>query len=113
MVEKLLILFLIKHFLVDFVCQTQYQWKNKGTFLHPGGLIHSGLHGLSSYVILLGYVANPIPLALLDCVTHYAIDYTKSNLNRILQIGPESPIFWGFVGLDQLLHYLVYIYIIF
>jgi len=113
MVEQLLILFFIKHFLVDFVCQTEYQWKNKGTLFHPGGLIHSGLHGLATYVILMGFVANPIPLALLDSVTHYTIDYTKTNLNKILGIGAESQTFWVLVGLDQLLHYLVYIYIIF
>jgi hypothetical protein len=113
MTEKLLILFLIKHFLIDFVTQTEYQWKNKGTFLHPGGLLHSSLHGLGTYIILLNTGIDPVSMGILDFGTHYTIDFCKTNLNKILNIGAESQIFWFLVGLDQLLHYLVYIYIIF
>lgn len=49
MITLLLILFLFtKHFIIDFLLQGQYQWKNKGTYGHPGGLLHSALHGNKS-----------------------------------------------------------------
>jgi Protein of unknown function (DUF3307) len=112
--EILLIVFLIKHFIIDFVLQTEYQWKNKGTFMHPGGLLHSGLHGISAYAILSYFgVDEALQFALLDGLSHYFIDFTKTNTNKLLKVGPESQTFWVLVGLDQLAHYFVYIYIIF
>ncbi len=34
--------FLCTHFLVDFVLQTPFQYRNKGTYGHAGGLLHAG-----------------------------------------------------------------------
>jgi len=46
-VELLLILLLFtKHFVLDFPLQTKFQWSNKGTYGHPGGLLHSGFTAL-------------------------------------------------------------------
>ena len=42
-----------KHFLFDFVFQTPYQLKNKGTYGHPGGLLHAGLHAAGSLPAIL------------------------------------------------------------
>lgn len=114
MLVNILILFFIKHFIIDFVLQTEYQWKNKGTLMHPGGLLHSGLHGIATYSILSYFGINEaVEFALFDGVSHYFIDFTKTNTNKLLNIGPESQLFWLLVGLDQLAHYFVYIYIIF
>ena len=30
-----MVLLQMKHFAVDFLLQTRYQWENKGTYLHP------------------------------------------------------------------------------
>lgn len=113
MVEKLLVLFLIKHFVIDFVLQTEYQWRNKGTFMHPGGLLHSGMHGIATYLILSLNGLDALNFALLDGISHYIIDFCKTNTNKILGLDANSQLFWVLVGLDQLAHYLVYTYIIF
>src|SRR5690606_10987786 len=42
-----------KHFVADFLLQTPYQFLNKGRYGHPGGLIHAGIHALSSTLAFL------------------------------------------------------------
>ena len=106
---SLVILFFVKHFLADFVLQTQYQWSNKGTFLHPGGLIHSGIHALLTTVILLMYDVCFVELIALDFVSHYMIDYCKVNINRKFNLTTETYGFWVMTGLDQMLHYMAYL----
>lgn len=105
----LLVEFFIKHFLADFVFQTKYQWSNKGTFLHPGGLLHSGIHAALTTLILLINDVCFVELILLDFVSHYVIDYCKVNINRKFNFTPDTYGFWVMTGLDQLLHYLTYI----
>ena len=110
---SIVILFFIKHFLADFVFQTTYQWSNKGTFLHPGGLIHSGIHAALTTIILLIYDVCFIELIALDFVAHYVIDYCKVNINKKFNWTPDTYWFWVLTGLDQLLHYLTYIVILY
>jgi hypothetical protein len=52
----LMLLLTIKHFIFDFLYQPPYQWQNKGTYGHWGGLVHSGQHALSTFLILLFFV---------------------------------------------------------
>lgn len=49
MLTLLIFLLFTKHFIVDFPLQWEYQWKNKGTYGHPGGIIHAALHGIGTY----------------------------------------------------------------
>jgi hypothetical protein len=107
----LLFLLFTKHFIVDFPLQTKYQWSNKGTFLHPGGLLHAGLHGLGTYLVLFWYAPfAAVFLATLDSVIHYFIDWSKMNLNKKLAWGPTThEQFWWLLGLDQYLHALTYL----
>jgi hypothetical protein len=117
MFEIVLILFLLlsKHFLVDFPLQTSFQYLNKGTWLHLGGLLHSALHGVGTLVILLCFTTLPlaIGLAIMDFVLHYLIDYGKININRKLGYTPvNSEQFWWLLGLDQWLHQLTYLAIV-
>lgn len=52
---ELLLMFLLvtKHFFVDFLWQPEYEWKNKGTLGHWGGIRHSLKHGIVSALIFL------------------------------------------------------------
>jgi hypothetical protein len=111
----LLVALFTKHFIVDFPLQTPYQYKNKGLYGHLGGLIHSGLHGISTFLIAL-YFVGPTELALyvavLDYVLHYHIDYLKVYVNNKYKLGPTThESFWYLLGFDQFLHSLTYIYI--
>lgn len=100
-------LFIIKHFIVDFTLQTPYQWQNKGTYGHPGGLIHATIHASFTLAILWGF-NMPLWLAAADGVLHYHIDWLKMQLPW----GPANKYFWWALGVDQLLHYLTYVGII-
>jgi hypothetical protein len=114
--ELLLIftLLIVKHFIVDFLLQTKYQWSNKGTYCHPGGILHSGLHGIGTYLCLFWYAPiAAVYLAFADMVIHYHVDWAKMNLNAKMGWGPNThEEFWWLLGLDQLLHYLTYVVIV-
>lgn len=107
----LLSLLQLKHFLVDWVFQTQYQINNKGKYLHPGGLMHSLQHGLFTAAIFLFAVPQiSLIVGLLDFVLHYHIDWVKVNISRGLT--PANEKFWVLMGADQLAHQLTYIVLV-
>jgi hypothetical protein len=110
-----LTLLFIKHFIIDFPLQTKYQWSNKGTYGHPGGILHAGLHGLGTFVVVYFFSHElwiPFFFATLDALFHYHIDWAKMNLNKKLGWGPTThEQFWWLLGADQLLHTLTYILI--
>lgn len=100
--------FFFKHFFCDFPLQRAYQYKNKGTYGHPGGILHAAIHGVGTLAICLGF-GLPIWLALADAAIHYHIDWAKVRLNSRWGLKPDnSEAFWWLLGLDQLLHYLTY-----
>ena len=110
----LLTLLSLKHFIVDFPLQTPYQWMNKGTYGHFGGIIHSAFHGLATALCIWWYAPLAcIWLGLIDAVLHYHIDWAKMNINAKYQWKADThPQFWTLLGLDQLLHMLTYIMIV-
>lgn len=109
----LLILLFLKHFIVDFPLQKPYQWQNKGTYGHMGGILHSGLHGIGTLIILLFFtnIENALFLAMTDAIIHYHIDWAKMNINKRFGYTLADEKFWWLLGLDQLLHSLTYILI--
>lgn len=114
----LTMLFAIKHFIVDYILQYKYQYSNKGTYGHPGGLLHAGLHGVGTFLVLLTGTMVMLPaialLSLLDSVLHYHIDWSKTNINKKMGWKPDThDEFWWLMGLDQLLHSLTYVLIIY
>lgn len=101
--------FIVKHCICDFFLQTPYQYRNKGIYMHPGGMLHAGLHGLGSLAAFLvcgalGGVA--IIAVLVEVVVHYHIDWGKVNLVKRYGMLPEHKTYWWVFGLDQMLHYL-------
>ena len=117
MTETLWILLALftKHLIIDFPLQVKYQYSNKGTYGHPGGLLHSGLHALGTLLLVLifsGSIGLWASLAVLDAVIHYHVDWAKMNLNKRLKWGPTThEEFWWLLGLDQYLHALTYLLI--
>ena len=114
--EVLVLVFLLftKHFIVDFPLQTKFQYSNKGTYGHPGGLLHSFLHGCGTYFCFAWYA--PIAagyLAIADTVVHYHIDWAKMNLNSKFNWTPTThEQFWWLLGFDQYLHAVTYVVLI-
>lgn len=118
----LMFIFIVKHFIVDFLLQTKYQYSNKGKYLHPGGLLHSFLHLLFTYVLLktislyvgMNYNHSILILSLIDGISHYHIDYLKVKICDKYNLKPDnSETYWHLLGLDQMLHMLIYCYIVF
>lgn len=112
---ELLFFLQLKHFLVDWVLQTDYQIEHKGQYMHPGGLIHSLQHGALTAVALVAVgAAGPLQClaaGALDMVIHYHVDWGKQNLSRGLT--PADKRFWVLMGADQLAHQLTYLLIVF
>lgn len=103
-------LLITKHFIVDFPLQAAYQYTNKGTYGHPGGILHAGLHGIGTFLCLMVFSSFAVLFALVDMFMHYHIDWAKMNINNKMGWTPTThEQFWWLMGLDQLLHYLTYI----
>lgn len=111
--------FAVKHFVVDFLLQGPYQWKNKGKFGHPGGILHSGLHALTTIAMFYLFVylypgqfltSMIFSLALFEFVVHYLMDWSKVNINAYKGWGPTThPEYWYLLGFDQFIHTITYV----
>lgn len=107
-----LVVFQIKHFFCDFVLQNSYQIRNKGVYLHTGGLIHAGLHTLGSIPALLIVTRVPWVVAVLltgEFLVHYHTDWTKARVDGALRLNDTNTLYWTIFGSDQLIHQMTYL----
>lgn len=112
----LLFLLFTKHLIFDFLYQPPYQWMNKGTYGHAGGVVHAGQHSLASLAILFGFVApvTALALSLVEGIVHYHMDWFKMWYNKKKGWGPTTHNeFWVLTGIDQWVHALTYLGIAF
>ena len=111
-VFELLALLYIKHWYVDFVNQSMEEVNGKGIYGNWQGVKHSVKHGIATVIVLLIASVNwpsAVILGIVDFITHYHIDWTKMNYgNRDI----NSPAFWNHLGLDQMAHNFVYLFIV-
>ena len=113
-VFTLLVLFGVKHFIADFLMQYDYMLRDKSIYGAPGGIHHAATHASWTFIILVPFVHTAdqlLILPLVDLVVHYHIDWAKQKLNQGLT--PADHRWWVWMGLDQALHYLTYIGIIY
>ena len=121
------ILIQLKHFIIDFLLQNAYQYKNKGTYGHPGGILHSFYYGMGTFLVL-AILCVPFgwPLwwmVILEMVIHYHIDWAKVKLGHKTNWSAlygeterekahlsiySDKYFWA-LGFDQYLHQITYI----
>ena len=110
-----LVLLEVKHFICDFVLQTPYQYRNKGSYGHPGGLIHAGFHGMTSIpglLVLTHTVWLVAVIAVAEFLFHYHVDWLKERINRRRSLSYDTTLFWIVFGADQLLHQMTYVVIL-
>lgn len=103
----------IKHFICDFPLQAfPFQYKNKGTYGHRGGLLHAAIHLYGTVIVLMCFgvaFSTATYLGLLDYFLHYHIDWAKVNITKRFNLTPlNSEWFWILMGFDQLLHAFTY-----
>jgi hypothetical protein len=112
-----LLLLQLKHFVCDFVVQTQYQMRYKGIYGHPGGLVHAGLHVIGSAIVLAALDAATLlsmPVMLLavllaaEFLLHYHIDWGKEQVIKPF-VEEQGAAYWAIFGFDQFLHQATYV----
>ena len=106
----------VKHWIVDFVLQTEAQVNNKGIYGNPVGIGHSLEHAIGTLVALVVasfYVQLSvfwiIVAAILDGIIHYHIDWAKMKWGS-RDITTKA--FWSHLGLDQMAHQISYLFLI-
>jgi hypothetical protein len=104
-------LLFLKHWIIDFVMQTNDMVEGKAIYGNRMGVLHSLQHALATLLILLFFVDPLIAVALawFDLITHYHIDYIKMNYGS-RDINTKA--FWNHLGLDQMAHNFVYLIIV-
>jgi hypothetical protein len=108
----ILVILQIKHFVCDYTLQDSYQLLNKGTYMHPGGVLHAGLHALftmAAFLVVLPTLTLGLGIVVGEFLVHYHIDWTKEQVIRYAGWTPAQTQFWWAIGFDQLLHQLTYI----
>ena len=112
-------LFVFKHFLADWVFQTQWMVDGKGR--KHGWLLplaaHAGLHGIFTFVLMWIYSKSFVVgliCGLIDFSAHFAIDRVKSSPAMFGSYKqPDSKYFWILLGADQAAHQATYLAIVF
>lgn len=106
----ILILLQVKHWLVDFVYQTDQEIRHKGVYGDWLGITHSVKHGLSTVMVLILCGVDidwAYAIGVVDLVLHYHIDYAKMRWG----CGDmRNSKFWNHLGLDQMAHQLCYVF---
>ena len=111
----LLAIYQFKHFIADFILQNNYMLKK----IRPGWdfilplALHCLLHAGLTLVICLFYRPSVWWLALVDFGVHFATDRIRSGpryLGRYNDV--HQTLFWWILGLDQLIHHLTHLWIV-
>lgn len=102
----------IKHMFADFYLQTPKMLSGRGEYLHMGRAQHAGVHVVGSVIVFLLFGAPLAFIAIvvaLEWVAHFNIDYLKASYSDKKQLDPSQPAFWRAAGLDQFMHHLTYL----
>lgn len=102
----------IKHFICDYPLQTHYQLEHKGTYGHPGGILHSGLHAIftiPAFLIMTPTFLVGASIVVVEFLLHYHIDWTKQQVMRRTGWMSADREFWWGIGVDQFAHHVTYL----
>ena len=116
--EIVLILFLLqlKHLIVDWCWQPPYEYLNKGTYGHWGGIRHSLKNAVGTALCFVPFcgIGVVIFVVIADFLVHYHTDFTKMNINKYMKWGPTThEEFWKLTGLDQFVHQVTYLVLVY
>ena len=115
----LYIVFRLKHFMCDFMLQTDWMALTKGK---PGKegyqalFSHTLIHALGTLIIMLVFAPNLWWLSLVDFVIHSIVDRLKGIATLKNGWQTKDTMFWWAFGADQELHnftHIAYVALIF
>lgn len=108
----LLLLLQFKHLLADYFFQTQTMLRNQAQYVHIGRVQHALLHAVLS-AVALALISAPFAflliLSLVEGVVHYHIDWAKGWHGAQTGYSTNDAGYWRAFGLDQFLHQVTYI----
>lgn len=109
---KILLLFSllqVKHLLADFYFQTLWMLTGRDQYFHLGRTAHSAIHAALSVLVFALFSTPPVWLLILfvgEFIVHFHVDFWKARENVVKGLTPEDAAFWRAMGLDQALHHL-------
>lgn len=112
----LLVIYQLKHYVADFPLQREYMLRKtraEWDFLLPLAT-HCLVHAALTLIICLIFNASLWWLAIFDFAVHFLMDRIKSGpryLGRFNNLKTSG--FWNVLGIDQMVHHLTHIYIIY
>jgi hypothetical protein len=95
--SELLVWGIVLHLIADWPLQNDWMAQNKVRFLHPAGVVHSGIHGVL-LAFIFGWVAVPLQIAHLLIDTRKPVEWW-SRLMRQTQPKSQYVILRG--GMDD------------
>jgi len=102
----------IKHMFADFFLQTPRMLSGRGTYLHVGRMQHAAVHALLTIPAFLlvgaGFTVVMLIIAV-EWLVHFHLDWAKARFSEARKLTPTQPLFWYAFGVDQALHQLTYI----
>ncbi len=102
-----------KHLVADFMLQTSYQAANKGRYGHIAGVTHAISHALLTPVLFLvlppSSLGLGVTLVCVEFVWHYHQDWLKEKITHTLGYTPADTGFWWALGIDQFVHAMTYL----
>lgn len=116
----LYIVFRIKHFICDFVFQSDWMALTKGKSGREGYhalFSHTLIHAIGTFLITLVFAPSLWWLAVVDFIIHSSIDRLKGVITVKKSWNTKDTAFWWAFGIDQELHnfthiaYIVLIYV--
>lgn len=111
----LMIFIQFKHLIVDWLWQPPYEWQNKGTYGHMGGIVHSMKNAIGTAICFIPFfgIIPSLMVLMIDFICHYHIDWAKMNINKKMGwTATTHNEFWMLTGTDQFLHQLTYLLLI-
>lgn len=115
----LYILFRLKHFICDFLLQTDWMALTKGKPGREGWsalLTHTAIHAIGTLLVTVIFAPALWWLGLVDFVVHSVVDRIKGLFTYRMGWTPKDTVFWWTLGADQEVHnftHLAYIVIIY
>lgn len=112
----LLALLTIKHMFADYFLQTASMLADRGRYAHPGRAGHCLVHVVCSAIcfLIMGLpLWTSILVLMAEFVVHFHIDWGKGRWSESHGHGPSDAGYWRAFGVDQTLHQLTYVVMIF
>ena len=98
----------VKHLIVDLGMQQYMGHRPKHVYLGNGHR-HYLEHAMGTAFVVLFFVPKlAIPIAVIDYVVHWHIDYSKHHINRWCKFEPRTEYWWWLMVVDQIAHMLTY-----